>query len=106
MPLYVIFSKLTDKGARSLFENPERLKEVNRELEEMGVKVLQQYFVMGDYDFMNIVEAPDEKTLSAALVNLLMRGTIHTITYQIMPVDQLLEELKKRHIWEKLTKPL
>ncbi len=104
--MYVIFSKLTDKGARTLFENPDRLLEVNRELEEMGVKVVKQFFVMGDYDFMTIVEAPDQKTLSAALVNILMRGTVHTITYQIMPVEELVEELKRRKIWEKLTEPL
>jgi len=94
--LYVILSKLTDKGAETLFQKPERVKEVNKELESMGVKVIHQYFVLGDYDFLNIVEAPDEKTLVKALINLNMRGTIRTITYRIIPVDEVIEMLKKK----------
>jgi len=94
--LYVILSKLTDKGAETLFQKPERVKEVNKELEGMGVKVIHQYFVLGDYDFLNIVEAPDEKTLVKALINLNMRGTIRTITYRIIPVDEVIEMLKKK----------
>lgn len=96
MGLYVILSKLTDKGAETLFQKPERVKEVNKELESMGVKVIHQYFVLGDYDFLNIVEAPDEKTLVKALINLNMRGTIRTITYRIIPVDEVIEMLKKK----------
>ncbi len=98
MALFVILSKLTDKGAATLFERPERIKEVNKELEAMGVRVLQQYFVLGDYDFINIVEANDEKDLIRAVVNLNMRGTIRTVTYRIIPVEKLIEILKKEDI--------
>ncbi len=96
MPLFVILSKLTDKGATTLFERPDRLKEVNKELEDMGVKVIHQYLVFGDYDFLNIVEADSEETLVKALVNLAMRGTIRTTTYRIMEVDKVIEVLKKK----------
>ena len=96
MGLYVILSKLTDKGAETLFQKPERVKEVNKELEDMGVKVIHQYFVLGDYDFLNIVEAPNEQTLVKALINLNMRGTIRTITYRIIPVDEVIEILKRK----------
>ena len=97
---FVVLSKLTDKGAETLFRKPDRVKEVNRELEEMGVKVLEQYVMLGDWDFLNIVEAPDEKTLLAALTNLNMRGTIRTTTYRIVPVDEFLEVLREKHVGE------
>ena len=96
MPTFVVFSKLTDKGAETVFQKPERVKEVNRELEDMGVKVIQQYVMLGEWDFLNIVESPDEKTLLAALTNLNMRGTIRTATSRIIPVDEYLEAISKK----------
>ncbi|MCE4625796.1 MAG: GYD domain-containing protein [Desulfurococcales archaeon] len=100
MPLFVVLSKLTDKGAETLFKKPDRVKEVNKELEDMGVKVLEQYVMLGDWDFLNIVEAVDEKTLLAALTNLNMRGTIRTTTYRIVPVDEFISILKEKKVGE------
>ena len=100
MPKFMVLSKLTNKGAETLFKRPERVKEVNMELESMGVKVLEQYVILGDWDFLNIVESPDEKTLLAALTNLNMRGTIRTATYRIIPVDEFIAILKEKKIGE------
>jgi uncharacterized protein with GYD domain len=94
MPLYMILSSLTDEGAKTLKTRPERVKEVNAELEKLGVRVLQQYAVLGAYDFLNIVEAPDEKTVARAMVELVSRGTIKTMTLPIIPIDEFLEKLK------------
>ena len=58
MAIYVMLSNLTDEGRKTLKERPERLKEVNQEIEKMGARVLTQYAVLGSYDFINIVEAP------------------------------------------------
>jgi uncharacterized protein with GYD domain len=93
MPLYMILSNLTDEGAKTIKTKPKRVKEVNAELEKMGVKVIEQYAVLGPYDFLNIVEAPDEKTVAAAMVELASRGTIRTNTFPIVPVDEFLEKL-------------
>ncbi|MBC7109825.1 MAG: GYD domain-containing protein [Archaeoglobi archaeon] len=95
MGIYVILSRLTDEGAETLKEKPERVKEVNEELERMGVKVLQQYAVFGEYDFVNIVEADDNITVLKAMVELASRGTIRTVTMPAVLVDELLESLKK-----------
>ncbi|MEB3780615.1 MAG: GYD domain-containing protein [Desulfurococcales archaeon] len=95
MPVFLVLSRLTEKGAETLLTRPERVKEVNMELEGMGVKVKEQYIMLGDYDFVNIVEAPDEATLYKALVNLNKRGTIKTSTFKLIPVDEFLEELRK-----------
>jgi len=91
---YVILSRLTDEGAETLKEKPERIKEVNQELERMGIRVLEQYAVFGEYDFVNIVEAEDNATVMKAMVELASRGTIRTVTMPAIPVDELIEKLK------------
>ncbi|AIG96871.1 MULTISPECIES: GYD domain-containing protein [Archaeoglobus] len=91
---YVVLSRLTDEGAETLKEKPERVKEVNQELEKMGVKVIEQYAVFGEYDFVNIIEADDPAVVMKAMVELASRGTIRTVTMPAIPVDEFLEKLK------------
>jgi uncharacterized protein with GYD domain len=91
---YVVLSRLTDEGAKTLKERPQRLKEVNQELEKMGLKVLEQYAVLGEYDFVNIVEANDDLTVAKAMLELASRGTIRTVTMPAIPVDELIKKLK------------
>jgi uncharacterized protein with GYD domain len=91
---FVILSRLTDEGAETLKEKPERIKEVNQELEKMGIKVLEQYAVFGEYDFVNIVEAESNAAVMKAMVELASRGTIRTVTMPAIPVDELIEILK------------
>ncbi len=95
MGRYVIISTLTDEGAKTLKKNPGRVKEVNAELKEMGVNVLDQYVVLGNFDFLTIVEAADEATITRAVVEILSRGSIRTATYMAIPVDEFIESLKK-----------
>ncbi len=94
MATYIVMSKLTDEGAKTLKKNPGRLIEVNAELKQMGVDVLDQFAVLGNFDFLNIVEAADEITLSKALVELSSRGRIRTETYSAIPVKDFIESLK------------
>ncbi|MBN2488854.1 MAG: GYD domain-containing protein [Methanosarcinaceae archaeon] len=94
MSIYVIVSRLTDEGARTLKKNPDRVKEVNHELEGMGVKVLEQYFILGEFDFLNIVEADNETTLSRAVVELASRGSIRTQTFSAIPIDEFIRSLE------------
>lgn len=90
---FVVLSRLTDEGAKTLKERPQRIKEVNQELEKMGVKVLEQYAVFGEYDFVNIVEASDNATVMKAMLELASRGTIRTVTMPALPVDELIKKL-------------
>ena len=90
-----MLSTLTDEGAKTLKANPERLKEVNREIEGMGVKILAQYAVLGPYDFVNIVEAPDNETVARVSLTLSSRGTVKMTTLTAVPVDELICCLKK-----------
>jgi uncharacterized protein with GYD domain len=94
MAKYIIISNLTDEGARTLKKNPGRVKEVNAELKDMGVNVLDQYAVLGNFDFLTIVEADDEATVTKAIVEILSRGSIKTATYKAIPIDKFIESLR------------
>ena len=94
MAQYIIISNLTDEGAKTLKKNPGRVKEVNAELKGMGVNVLDQYVVLGNFDFITIVEVDDETTIAKAVVEIASRGSIKTATYKAIPIDEFIESLK------------
>ena len=75
MPTYLMLTTLTEKGIQTLHANPGRLREVNRDVEEMGAKVLHQWAALGEYDFVNVVEAPDDITIAKVSVALGARGS-------------------------------
>lgn len=90
MPVYVMLSKLTDCGAETLKEKPGRVLEVDREMEAFGVRTLHQYAVLGEYDFVTIVEAPDNLSVARASLELGARGSVRIETLPAMPVDELI----------------
>ncbi len=92
MPEYVVLSKLTDEGRKTLKKKPERIMEVNKELEEMGVKVKQQYALLGNYDFLNIVEAPDNEAMMKMSVELGSRGSVELLTLPAMDIDSFVKQ--------------
>jgi len=87
--IYVMLTTLTDEGRKTVKANPKRLKEVNKEVEAMGVKILAQYALLGPYDFLNILEAPDNKTIAKVSLELGSRGTLQAMTMAAMPVEEL-----------------
>ena len=94
MPKYVMLTTLTAKGVQTFQANPDRLKEVNRDVEELGAKVLHQWATLGEYDFVNVVEAPDELTMANLSVKLGARGSVKFQTLTLIPVDELLATLE------------
>jgi len=95
MPVYVLLSTLTDEGAKTIKSRPDRIKEVNKEIEAFGVKVLHQYAVLGPYDFVNIVEAPNNETIFKLSVELSSRETIKIMSMPAIPTDELINMIKK-----------
>lgn len=93
MAIYVMLTSLTDEGRKTVKENPKRLQEVNKEVEAMGVKILAQYALLGPYDFLNILEAPDNKAISRVAIELGSRGTLQTMTMAAMSIDELTSNL-------------
>jgi len=94
MSEYVVLSRLTNEGRKTLKTKPERLKEVNQEIAKMGAKVLHQYALLGKYDFLSVLEAPDNETVIKVMVELGSRGTLETITLAAIPIDDFLKALK------------
>ncbi len=89
MAIYVMLTTLTDEGRKTLKDNPKRVKEVNKEVEAMGVKIVAQYAVMGPYDFVNILDAPNNKAVAKVALELGARGTLQTMTMPAMSIDDL-----------------
>lgn len=95
MPYYIVLSNLTDEGRKTLKQRPERLLEVNKEIEQMGVKVHKQYAVLGPYDFVNVMEAPDNETIMKMSVEIGARGSVQLLTLVADPVEDFIKKLKQ-----------
>jgi uncharacterized protein with GYD domain len=96
MPHYILLSSLTDDGWKTVKEKPERIKEVNKELQAFGVKIISQYAVLGPYDFVNIVEAPNNETIARVSIELGSRGPIKIVSMAVIPIDEFIASVKKQ----------
>lgn len=93
MATFVMLTNLTSEGVKTLKNNPSRVSEVNREVEQLGVKVQAQYATLGQYDFVTIIEAPDEKTMAKVSVELGSRGTVQSQTLSAIPAEEFAQSL-------------
>lgn len=94
MAKYILLSKITESGRKTLKTKPERIKEVNEEIEAFGVKVLEQYAVLGPYDFVNIVEASDIESIFKMSIELGSRGSVEITSMPALTIDEFVETLK------------
>jgi uncharacterized protein with GYD domain len=93
MTTFVMLSTLGPDGSATVRENPARIKEVNAQVEAMGARVVQQYALLGQWDFLNIIEAPDEKVMARIATELTARGTLKTRTMVAIDVDEFIAAL-------------
>ena len=93
MPTYIMLSTLTPEGVQTVKNNPQRIKEVNREIEQIGARVVAQWAVLGQFDFINVVEAPDEKTMAKVSLELGSRGTASYQSLPAIPIDEFIASL-------------
>ena len=94
MAIYVMLTTLTDEGRKTIKANPQRIKEVNKEVEGMGVKILAQYALLGQYDFLNILEAANNEAIAKVAMELGARGTLQTTTLAAMQLDDFIKNIK------------
>jgi uncharacterized protein with GYD domain len=93
MPIYILLSRLSQQGVQTLQSNPERLREVNRDVEELGATVLHQWATLGEFDFVNVVEAPDTATIARVSVALGARGSTRIETLPALTIDDFVKSL-------------
>ena len=93
MPIYILLSSLSTQWVQTLKSNPERLREVNHDVEELGARVLHQWATLGEYDFVNVVEAPDIATVARVSVALGARGSTRIETLPALTVDEFIQTL-------------
>ena len=93
MPTFVMLATLSPEGIQTIKNNPQRIREVNKEIEQLGASVTAQWAVLGRYDFVNIVEAPDEATMARVSLELGSRGTSRYESLAAIPVDEFIASL-------------
>jgi uncharacterized protein with GYD domain len=93
MPTFIMLSTLTPEGVQTIRSNPTRIREVNQELEQLGATVKAQWATLGQYDFVNVIEAPDEKTMARVSLELGSRGTGRWETMVAIPIDDFIATL-------------
>jgi uncharacterized protein with GYD domain len=93
MAVFIMLTRLNSNGVKTLKDNPGRVHEVNREVEQLGVKVLHQWATLGEYDFVSVVEAPDERTMAKVSVELGSRGTTTNQTMSAIPAEEFTSSL-------------
>jgi uncharacterized protein with GYD domain len=89
-----MLTTLTDEGRKTIKQNPNRIKEVNKEVEAMGVKIVAQYAVLGPYDFINVLDAKDNKVITKVAIELGARGTLQTLTMSALTLDEFIASIK------------
>ena len=94
MPTYILLSRLSTQGVQTLKSNPDRLREVNKDVEELGAKVLHQWATLGEWDFVNVVEAPDIQAIARVSVALGARGSTKIETLPALSIYELLTALE------------
>ena len=100
MPYYVMLSKLTDAGRKTIMKNPGRIWEVNKEIEDMGAKVISQYSTLGEWDFVNILEAPNNTVIARVSASLGSRGTMTPLTMSAITIEDLVKEIQMARAME------
>jgi uncharacterized protein with GYD domain len=93
VPTYIMLSTLTPEGVQTVKNNPNRIREVNREIEQLGATVKAQWAVLGQWDFVNVVEAPDDRTMARVSLELGSRGTAKYETLIALPVDDFISNI-------------
>ena len=93
MPTYIMLTTLTPEGVQTVKNNPQRIREVSKEVEQLGASVKAQWSTLGRYDFVNIVEAPDETTMARVSLELGSRGTARFETLSAIPIDDFIAAL-------------
>ena len=93
MPTYIMLSTLSPEGVQTIKNNPSRIREVNREVEQLGATVKAQWATLGQFDFVNVVEAPDEKTMARISLELGSRGTAKYETLSAIPIDDFIDSI-------------
>jgi uncharacterized protein with GYD domain len=93
MPTYIMLSTLTTDGVQTVKNNPQRINEVNKEVEQLGATVTAQWATLGQVDFISVVEAPDASTMARVSLELGSRGTGRYETLAAIPIEDFIASL-------------
>ncbi|MCH7499185.1 MAG: GYD domain-containing protein [Nitrospinae bacterium] len=82
MQTYLIMGKFTEKGITNIKQTTQRADKFKEIAAKLGIHVQQIYWLIGDYDVLNIVEAPDDQAVEALLIRVGAWGNVRTTTFR------------------------
>lgn len=93
MPVYILLSKLTETGVSCVMDDPACLRNISMDIENLGVKVLDQYATLGEYDFVHVIEAPDNESIARVSMELISRGNLKPLTLPTISLNDFISRL-------------
>lgn len=93
MPIYILLSELTSSGVERIIEDPSCLRQIGMDIETLGVKVLDQYATLGAYDFVHVIEAPDNETIARVSMELIVRGHLKPLSMPTISINDFISRL-------------
>ena len=89
MPTYTQLMTLTPEGRSNMLRDSQTVLRSQNAVRVPGVVVLGLYGVLGDYDFVNIVEAPDNAAAARFSLELGVSAGAHITTLPAIPISRL-----------------
>ncbi|GIV81300.1 MAG: GYD domain-containing protein [Anaerolineae bacterium] len=93
MPIYILLSTLTEHGVSRIVEEPACLRQISLDIETLGVRVLEQYATLGQFDFVHVIEAPDNETIARVSMELIARGHLKPLTMPTISINDFISRL-------------
>jgi uncharacterized protein with GYD domain len=103
MPIFIALGTATEAGRSRTLENlAERHARAKARAEDAGARVLGSYALLGPYDYLTVLEAPDIETVARVLIREAARGNVHYEIHPALPMEQFArlvgeEEILKPH---------
>ena len=88
MPTYIILLRWTQQGIADIKNGPARLDAAKQAFQARGAEIKAHYLVMGQYDLVSIVEAPDDETLAKLVLSVGSLGSVSSETLRAFTEDE------------------
>ena len=76
MASYIFLTRWTDQGLQGTRDTVERARSAVARMEQLGVKIFETYWTVGEYDLVMVADCPDVETAHAVSLDLASRGNL------------------------------
>ena len=95
MERYVVLAKFTDQGIKDVKNAPKRIDGAAKLAESLGGKLVDFYLVMGEYDYVLVVDVPNTEVVTSGILTIGAIGNVRATTLRAFSEDQFTKIIKK-----------